>query len=226
MAGCASPINTVFTESGSDSNIDTSKWTTSGNTVVESGGMMQVLTTVMDKGGNLTSLPIPIKQHGNITITRSAFVHYANQYLAASMDLQFGCLGLASVRYANYVWARNPSYGWENRYGFYLSRAGVGFINQSSDTNLAGPFAPIWDTWFTEKLVYSPDTGDLWYFTNNVKVADFNIGIMPVTNNPTLQLHFNAWGWYTGHEQIFSNLVVTQGCRGVVQQGGGNSSRR
>jgi hypothetical protein len=202
--------NVVFSDNFNDNAIDASKWTTSGSTVTEASQIMQVLTTVEDQGGVLASVPVPINAQGDITITRRALLHYANQYFAAQMNVKFGDLGWAGVRYANYIYAGNPSYGWENRYGIYLSRYGVGFINQSSDTNLAGPFSPIWDTWFTEKLVYTPDTGNLQYFTNDVKVADFFIGVMPATNTPTIQFQFTAWGWYTGHQQLFDDFLVTQ----------------
>ena len=202
--------NIVFSDSFNDNVIDPGKWTTSGNTVTEASQTMQVLTTVTDQGGGLTSVPVPINPHGDITITRRAFQHYGNQYFAARMSVKFGDLDWAAVRYANYIWAGNPYYGWEDRYGIYLSRSNVDFISISSNTNLAGPFAPIWDTWFTEKLVYSPDTGNLQYFTNNQKVADFFIGVMPPTNTPTMQFQFTAWGWYTGHQQLLDDLLVTQ----------------
>jgi hypothetical protein len=201
---------TVFSDNFTGSTIDPTKWTTSGSTVTESGGMMQVLTTVTDQGGVLTSVPIPINQHGDITITRSVLLHYANQYFAGRMNLQFGGLGAAGIYYANYIWAGNPSYGWEDRYGFYILRNNAYIINQSADTDLAGPFTPLWDAWFREKIIYSPDTGNFQYFTNDTLVADYNIGVMPPTNNPTLQLNFTAWGWYTGHEQLMQNLVISQ----------------
>jgi hypothetical protein len=204
------PATGAFSDNFDGGVIDTNKWMTSGNTVLESGGTMQVLTTITDQGGVLNSVPIPINQHEDITITRSVFVHYANQYFAARFNMKFGNLGWNGIYYANYIWPGNPSYGWEDRYGIYLLRNDAYIINQSADTDLAGPFTPIWDTWFTEKLIYSPDTGILQYFINNSKVADFNIGVMPPTNNPTLQFQFTAWGWWTGHEQLFDNLLVTQ----------------
>ena len=195
----------IFSDNFDDNSIDTDKWTTSGNTVVESGGMMQVLTTVTDNGGILTSVPVPISPHGDITITRSALMHYANQYYVATMNVQFGNLPWAGVQYANYFY---PSAIYEDRYGIYLSRNDVGFwssfICSASDTNIAGPFSPIWDTWFTEKLVYSPDTGNLQYFTNNQKIADYFVGVMPATNAPTIEFQFQAWGWWEWGMSSFS----------------------
>jgi hypothetical protein len=38
----------------------------------------------------------------------------------------------------------------------------------------------------------------------------YNVGVLPPTNSPTMTLDFTAWGWWTGHEQLFSNLVVSQ----------------
>ncbi len=204
---------TIFSDNFNSGVIDANKWTTSGNTVLESGGVMQVLTTVTDQGGVLTSVPVPISPHGDIMITRSAFLHYANEYFVGDMLVKFGSLGWAGVNYANYFYP-STYYGWEDRYGIYLSRNNVGgwppFINSSSDTDVSDPFSPIWDTWFNEKLVYSPDTGSLQYFINGQKMADYFIGVMPATSNPTIQFQFRAWGWWTGHEQLFDNFVVTQ----------------
>jgi hypothetical protein len=204
---------TIFSDNFASGVIDTNKWTTSGNTVVESGGMMQVLTTVTDNGGILSSIPVPISPHGDITITRNALVHYANEYFVASMNVEFGNLGWAGVEYANYFYP-STYYGWEDRYGIYLSRNNVGFwysiISSASDTNICEPISPIWDTWFNEKLVYSPDTGNLQYSINGQIMTNFFVGVMPPTNNPTIHFQFQAWGWWTGHEQLFSSFLVTQ----------------
>ena len=75
---------------------------------------------------------------------------------------------------------------------------------------MTSAFPVLWDTWFSEKIIYSPTTGYLQYFVNGQQFTNYFIGIMPPTNNPTLQLGFRAWGWFTGHEQLFSNLVVSQ----------------
>ena len=212
--------NLLFTDAFSDSVIDPNKWTTSGSTVTEASQMMQVLTTVSDNGGGLASVPAPISPHGDITITRRVLLHYANQYFAARMNVKFGDLPWAGVHYGNYFYA-STYYGWEDRYGIYLSRNDVGYsisvISSACDTNLAGPFSPIWDTWFKEKLVYSPDTGNLQYYTNDQKVADYFIGIMPPTNAPTIQFQFQAWGWYTGHQQLFDDFLVTQTATAATQ---------
>ena len=129
--------------------------------------------------------------------------------------MKFGPAPWASVFYANATYSDGKSY--MARYGTYLGRntdipAGAHFncIEMSQQTNMSAAFPGVWNTWFSEKIVYSPTTGYLQYFVNNQKFTNYFIGIMPPTNNPTLQLGFRAWGWNTGHQQIFSNLVVSQ----------------
>jgi hypothetical protein len=86
----------------------------------------------------------------------------------------------------------------------------VNEIAISSETNTSDPFPVIWDTWFNEKIVYSPTTGVLQYFVDGTNVTKYFIGVMPATNNPTIQFGFQAWGWFTGHEELFANFLVTQ----------------
>jgi YD repeat-containing protein len=212
--GTGTTTSTVFTETGSGSTIDPTKWTTSGSTVTESGGMMQVLTTVTDGGGLLTSLPIPINSTGDITISRNVLVHYANANYVGDICMEFGNTPWAAVFYANATYSGT---GDEPRYGTFIGRntdvpAGAHFncieIGHNADTSAAFPV--LWDTWFSEKIIYSPTTGYLQYFVNGQQFTNYFIGIMPPTNNPTLQLGFRAWGWNTGHEELFSNLVVSQ----------------
>ena len=206
--------NVIFAESGSGSSIDPTKWTTSGSIVTESGGTMQVLTTVTDGGGLLTSVPIPINSTGDITITRNVLTHYANNNYVGDICMEFGNTPWAAVFYANATYSGT---GDEPRYGTFIGRntdvpAGAHFncieIGHNADTTAAFPV--LWDTWFSEKTIYSPTTGYLQYFVNGQQFTNYFIGIMPATNNPTLQLGFRAWGWFTGHQQIFSNLVVSQ----------------
>ena len=214
FSGTGITNNILFTESGNGSSIDTNKWTTTGNTVVESGGMMQVLTTVTDGGGLLTSVPIPINSTGDITITRNVLAHYANANYVGDICMKFGPTPWAAVFYANATYSGT---GDEPRYGTYIGRntdipAGAHFncieIGHEIDTSEAFPV--LWDIWFSEKIIYSPSTGYLQYFVNSQQLTNYLIAIMPPTNNPTLQLGFRAWGWGTGHEELFSNLVVSQ----------------
>lgn len=98
----------------------------------------------------------------------------------------------------------------QTRYGFFMTRnnARPDVIADGADVNSA--FTPLWDTWFNEKVTYDPTTGVMEYFINDVSQGTYNVGGLPQTNSPTMTLTFTAWGWYTGHEHLMQNLVVTQ----------------
>lgn len=204
------PATGVFSDNFDSGVIDPNKWTTSGSTVQEVNGYMRIGQDVTDQGGNLFSVPIPINQNGDITITRNVKVHHANQWFHGDMIIHFAGLPVVGVEYSYYQWSGNSYYGWEDRIGTYISRNNACFICASSDSDIAGPFPIIWDTWFSEKVVYSPSNGNLTLWINNAVVTSYNVGIMPPTNNPTIQFQFGSWGWYTGHEQDIDNFLVTQ----------------
>jgi hypothetical protein len=202
---------TLFSDNFDDNSINLSKWTFSGNSVQEISGYMRIGKDQTDQGGNLYSIPVPISPSGDITISRNVKVHHANEFFHGDMTIQFAGLPVVGIYYAYYQWAGNPFYGWEDRIGTYISRNSVGFIDASSDANIAGPFPVIWDSWFSEKVIYSPGSGNLALWINNALVANYNVGIMPPTNNPTIRFTFGSWGWYTGHEHDIDNFLVTQG---------------
>jgi hypothetical protein len=77
----------LFSDDFNDNQIDGTKWTYGGNTVTETGGIMQVETTVTDQGGWLLSPPIPIGGTGTVEISRRARLHYANQYSGPGLSV-------------------------------------------------------------------------------------------------------------------------------------------
>ena len=212
--GTGTTTNTVFTETGSGSTIDPTKWTTSGNTVTESGGTMQVLTTVTDNGGVLVSVPVSMSPVGDVTISRRVFLHYGSDNYVAYMAMRFGDLPATAVLYGN---ANYNDETYMPRYGTFIGKnvgsldyANISLIVRGNQANMSAALPVLWDTWFNEKVVYSPTTGVLNYFVNDHAVTSYFVGIMPETNAPTMQLGFRAWGWWTGHEELFSDLVVSQ----------------
>ena len=200
--------NIVFSDSFSGNIINSSKWTTSGNTVLQSTNTMEVLTTATDAGGNLTSVAFPVNSTGKITITRQAFLHYGNSYFIGHFGINIGSLAQFSVQYANMTYGDGVTF--QPCYGFYLTRNNGRPDYIASAANIDPAFTPVWDTWFAEKVTYDPATGVMEYFINGVSKGTYNVGALPHTNSPTMSLTFSAWGWYTGHEQLFQNLVVLQ----------------
>lgn len=198
----------IFSDNFDDNSVSSSKWTSWGTSVAESGQIMQVLQNQTDAGGNLKSIPIAINPTALITISRTTRVHYANSYFMGSLHLAFGTLPQVSIRYGNMSYNGVPH---QSVYGFFISRNAASPHSRSTDPNdISSRIEPIWDTWFTERIMYDPRTGDLSYYINDVLKTTFNVGPMPQTANQTLTIHCDSWGWWTGHQHSFDNIQVSQ----------------
>jgi hypothetical protein len=161
-------------------------------------------------------MPFPVTSTGAITITRAAFLHHddsvyyggQDHFFDAHLWINIGALPGFSVQYADMDYEDGVTY--MARHGFFLACSNASPIYLSTQSDVSSPITPLWDTWFNEKITYDPVTGIMEYFINDASALTFNVGVLPATNEPTMTLSFNAWGWYTGHEQLISNLVVKQ----------------
>jgi len=154
-----------------------------------------------------------------ITITRNVRLHelvytwagFTNFFLA-STHLSFGNLAPVAIRYLNVGYEAPPSYRAQR--GFYICRNDANPHNPNyagySSNDVSTRISPLWDTWFKETVVYNPQSGDLAYSINDVLQTSFNVGVMPQTNSPSLVLTFDSLAWWTGHQHVFDNLLVTQ----------------
>ncbi|WP_457752809.1 hypothetical protein, partial [Thermococcus sp.] len=55
---------------------------------------------------------------------------------------------------------------------------------------------PIWDGWFTEKVVYNTSSGEVTYYLNGQKVG--SVRAVPLNSN-YIRIMMHSYGWYTGH---------------------------
>ena len=205
----------IFADDFNDNVIDSAKWIPRGYTVAEQESMMKVMTTVTDNGGALESAHIPVNNKEPLTITRKVKVHYGNEYFGADgmAIIPIGALTkIFRITYGNMAYA-GTIYGNPNPfcayYGFFVNRNNsiMGYCYMRVD---ASPVInPIWDTWFDEKIVYYPATGQLEYFMNGEKKMDYNVGILPETVSH-IKLGFTASGWWRDHYQYFDNISVEQ----------------
>ena len=206
----------LFQDDFNDNSMNISKWEISGYSVAETGQIMQVLcdwpSDHLDQWGILTSKPISIYSNSTITISRDVFLHYANNYFGGNSFLHFGNLAPVVIRYYNMEYNAPPSYIAQN--GFYICRNGANPHNPNyagyNASDVSSRISPLWDTWFKETVVYNPQSGDLAYSINDVLQTTFNVGGMPQTNSPSLVMTFDPGGWWTGHQHLFDNLLVTQ----------------
>ncbi len=210
------PFDSLFFDGFDGNGIDPLKWIVTGQTVLQTNGIMEILTTVADGGGVLTSIPFAVQTNGLITITRGVYLHaqpspnsnYPGAYFLGQFAINLGALPQFSVYYADFNYADGVTY--TNRVGFFLARDGASPVYLADAPNISPAISPIFDTWFAETITYDPASGVMDYYTNNVLASTFNVGALPPTSAPTMTLTFTAAGWFTGHEQFMTNLAVVQ----------------
>jgi serine/threonine protein kinase len=206
---------TVFSDNFDDNRIDAAKWTVSGQTVTETGQIMRVLMTVIDQPGTAVTRPFSISRTGLMTITRRVFLHHddskffrgKNHFFLGQLAIQFGALSMVRVEYTDYDYAGPTDVP---AHGFFVTRNDKRAHNPSSSPDVSAGTPAVWDTWFNEKITYDPISGALQYFVNDLLKISFSVGILPNSAAPTMTMSFRAYGWWTGHEQLFDDLLVTQ----------------
>jgi hypothetical protein len=212
--------STLFSDDFAGNTINPSNWTVSGSTVFQTNGMIVVSNAVASGGGVLTSVPFALNNStGLITITRDVLVYpaasvvtnYGDYNFLGQFGINVGAVPLFSVNYADWDYADGVTY--KASYGFFLAADGQSPI-LIADTNVIPAITPtntpVWGAWFPETVTYNPTNGVMQYFISNVFQTNFNVGILPAANSPTMTLSFNAFGLGTGDYQSMSNLVVTQ----------------
>lgn len=208
--------NTAFQDNFSGNVINSSVWSWWGNTVIQSNGTMEVMTTVTDQPGGLTNKqPFAISSTGLITITRRVLLHLdtpqsyngGTHFFTGIFAINIPGVPQFSVQYDDYDYS--DAY-LKPTYGFFICRNAAGATSRSQTSDVSPGITALWDTWFNEKITYDPATGQLQYFTNDVLAITFNVGAVPAQSSPTMSFYFQAYGWWTTHYQWFQNLQVSQ----------------
>jgi tetratricopeptide (TPR) repeat protein len=198
-----------FFDDFNDGLIDPGKWETSGQTVTEENGHLDVLTAATDRFGQARTVPIRIDPTRPITISRRVKLHAANEYSDGKMTV--GIIGYPEktflVSYANYHYTGN---GEGVTVGFSICRHDTNPHKFADRRFNASPLIPpVWDRWLDEVLRYDPRTGEVQYLINGAERIAYNVGPLP-PNASSITLTFQAWGWYTGHRQEMDYLRVEQ----------------
>lgn len=191
-----------------DGIIDPGKWITGGSSVYERNGVLDIQTEVTDGGGWVESETVDFDPAYPIVLERDIFLHYSNNrfigqlniVLEGAPDFSFG------VNYGNMdYWSEI----YPARHGIFLFRNGHSGHHISYLVDNSDPIEGIWDQWFHEKLVYSPDTGELDYYIDDVLKITYFVGFVPDLSNYQLRVWTRPWGWYTGHYQHMDNFVLS-----------------
>lgn len=196
----------LFTDNFDDGVIS-SNWTISGDTVLEEGGILKILTNQTDNGGRATSMPFKLPS-GILTLTRKAKLHSANSYTMPWISLAYHDESNAehhifSIYYGNMAYNGT---GHIPVYGTFLAQGDANpHWGAARDMTVEGP-SVIWDNWFDEQISYDRTTGEVRYLRNG---SDEIIGIAPIIPAGTpVWLTANAWGWFTGHSHYIDDLKI------------------
>ncbi len=201
-ATVAAQAGLIFEDDFNDSVIDPSKWVLSnaggqdpaavGNTVIESGGVLDIYQNSTDFGGRVLSTPIAVNPTGEITMTRSVYVNYNESYPhfrgshMIADDTGAYIAGISHFHYDYHSW-----------YGF-------GIVTQHDPVS---PLLPsVFDQWFEEELTLNPVTGLVTYSMGGNSVS--------YQGNPfstaSITLDFHSYGWFTGHNTKIDWVTLEQ----------------
>ena len=178
----------VFEDNFDDNYLDPSQWTSAGNTVLEQGEIMQILTNQTDYGGYVDSRWIDIDPNYPLIIERKCKAHYSIEY---------------HISHFNIKWENDPAMNFGVNYGnmiysdYYLYPViGTALFryshspHQINDTSFVSYNHPIiWDEWFKEKIEYYPNTGYMNYYVNNLLITTYYVG--KLTNDPGLVAYYD-----------------------------------
>jgi len=206
---------TLFSDDFNDNTLDTAKWETTGNTVTESEGSLNVDQVLTDQGGKVLSKTILINPYAPIVVQRTAKVHYANNNFDGILGLYFGnTANFASVSSAlpydvMSVVASHANHEYSSATeqavsGFYLGRTPAHLVGYPTTRTDA-----IWDTEFVEKIVYNPVSGVAELWINGEQKATLDVGALPSTAR-YMKVYLDAWGWDIGHYNDSNDLTVSQ----------------
>jgi len=172
-------------------------------------GMLDLRCDRTDRSAFVASRPIPLRKGEIFTLRRRVKVHYANDYFEggvwfyqtdgatvrmpsrkAAWLSAFG-KNLFNVTYYNYVYEKPGVRQYvPAKHGFVLS--GIDWRR----TGNYGVITPRWDRWFTEEILYDPETNLVRYRIDGketvVKAAPLKM--------PYIRFIMHSYGWYTGHD--------------------------
>ena len=213
LLGISKPVEAaiLFEDNFNDGQIDQSKWNLgSGSYVEEVNGMLRVVQAVTDNGGTAFSIPIEVNSTGKITLTLRTRTHKANdKYTGAiglnQLDNNNNRNSIASISHIDYYW-NGPTYAgdWE----------GFGDSNSMQSGGNAF-FAPIWDEWVDEVLIYDPVTNTTTYSLNGANHITYETAYD--LSQDSVEISLGSYGWWTGHYLEVDYIKLEQAEAGVPE---------
>ena len=194
----------LLSDDFNDEVIDPSKWTYTGNAVVEEDGLLKLYENVTDQPPHLLTVDLNVPANGKVTMDRKFMVHRANNYFYAyySFNLDGGAdyVGLG-YNYTTYD-------GWYGTYLFYK-------LNGMENVERVWLCDATFDSWITEHVELDFTAGTLSYYLDTLMATVSIPGLSDQTVD-YFNVEFRPDGWWTGH-QHFMDYVEIQGGMSVVR---------
>ena len=196
--------SSLLSDDFNDGVIDPTKWTYTGNAVVEEDGLLKLYENVTDQPPHLLTVDLNVPANGKVTMDRKFMVHRANNYFYAyySFNLDGGAdyVGLG-YNYTTYD-------GWYGTYLFYK-------LNGMENVERVWLCDATFDSWITEHVELDFTAGTLSYYLDTLMATVSIPGLSDQTVD-YFNVEFRPDGWWTGH-QHFMDYVEIQGGMSVVR---------
>lgn len=190
-------------------------WQRIGTNVTDTKSILSVETNKTDSGGVAVSPAITIDPTKVIVFERRARVVPGSNWTSIGVSLVFSETPdfLTTLSYGmkpNGVFITYAKYEYSDQQmrpanGVYLGN-GSAEIRSSA---ISQPGIIPWGSWFFEKLMYNPVTGDASLWINNTLIATKNVGKNPATKR-YMKIYIDAYGWYTGHSNDTESVSASQ----------------
>ncbi len=209
-AVATSKSDTLFFDNFNDNSIST-KWTTEGNSVVESGGIFKLSTDVIDKSGFAYSLVLNVNNQNPIKIYRRAYVSYANNEVNHFFNFEFGKTAsfIPQGGWSKGVVVSYTNYSYFNMYGLYIGGRWSTIDPKYVPGVISQPAVVPWAQWFDEVVTYDPKTGKATESINGKELASVTIDALS-SEMKYARFYISSYGWWTGHTHQMDYLLITQ----------------
>lgn len=193
----------ILMQDNFDNNILSSNWTREGTGVNIDNGIMKLTQDVTDRPTNLFSKWITFNATKPIIISRRVNVKNAGDYFYANMTLHFNNNTKGNSISIQYLYTKY----YDNAYKSLKQGTQINYNSSTFNEKIIG--SNIFGDWFTEKIIYYPTNGNVYYYRNDELIGNVKTDITHKGNN-TIRLSFSPYGWYTNHYHYFDDILITQ----------------
>ena len=201
----------LLSDDFNDGVIDPSKWTYTGNAVVEEDGLLKMQQNVTDQDVHLRSVSMDVPYDGKVDIARRFMVHRDERYYYGSNYIYFNGDNNSYIQ-LQYTYAEY----YDNAYHHSDPMNGIYVYSRVGGVESNVRICDIeFDTWLTEHVELDFTAGTMSYYMDTL-VAIVDIPGLSSQTVDSFCVQYHPYGWWTGH-QHFMDYVEIHGGMGTVR---------